>query len=176
MTKILKITGIIFIITLMSAYRYPEIYLGSFSGSVPAFLPADSTGIKIYNSNCLNCHKESVESLAPGLGVLATMSPRSIYTSLTTGKMRQQGVALSDDERKKVSEWITKTTMKTSEMSKENIQELLLAKNANTETVTDFIALMNDCEFARYTPSSEVTMQKDYDRAVTLIADLEKQL
>ncbi|MHA4846291.1 outer membrane protein assembly factor BamB family protein [Flavitalea antarctica] len=119
MTKILKITGIIFTITLMSAYRYPEIYPGSFSGSVPAFLPADSTGIKIYNSNCLSCHKESVESLAPGLGVLATMSPRSIYTSLTTGKMRQQGVALSDDERKKVSEWITKTTMKTSEMSKD---------------------------------------------------------
>ncbi|MBD3723358.1 MAG: protein BatD [Flavobacteriaceae bacterium] len=69
-----------------------------------------------------------------------------------------------------------KLHLETSEMSKENIQELLLAKNANTETVTDFIALMNDCEFARYTPSSDVTMQKDYDRAVTLISDLEKQL
>ncbi|MEZ4787500.1 MAG: hypothetical protein R2790_06395 [Flavobacterium haoranii] len=61
-------------------------------------------------------------------------------------------------------------------MSKENIQELLLAKNANSEIVSEFIALMNDCEFARYTPSSDVAMQKDYDRAVTLISDLEKQL
>lgn len=69
-----------------------------------------------------------------------------------------------------------KLHLETSEMSKENIQELLLAKNANTETVKDFIALMNDCEFARYTPSSDVAMQKDYDRAVTLISDLEKQL
>ncbi len=69
-----------------------------------------------------------------------------------------------------------KLHLETSEMSKENIQELLLAKNANTETVSEFIALMNDCEFARYTPSSDVAMQKDYDRAVTLIADLEKQL
>lgn len=69
-----------------------------------------------------------------------------------------------------------KLHLETSEMSKENIQELLLAKNANTETVSEFIALMNDCEFARYTPSSDVAMQKDYDRAVTLISDLEKQL
>ena len=69
-----------------------------------------------------------------------------------------------------------KLHLETSEMSKENIQELLLAKNANSEIVSEFIALMNDCEFARYTPSSDVAMQKDYDRAVTLIADLEKQL
>ena len=69
-----------------------------------------------------------------------------------------------------------KLHLETSEMSKENIQELLLAKNANSETVSEFIALMNDCEFARYTPSSDVAMQKDYDRAVTLISDLEKQL
>jgi len=69
-----------------------------------------------------------------------------------------------------------KLHLETSEMSKENIQELLLAKNASSETVSEFIALMNDCEFARYTPSSDVAMQKDYDRAVTLISDLEKQL
>ncbi|MEZ4852958.1 BatD family protein [Flavobacterium sp.] len=69
-----------------------------------------------------------------------------------------------------------KLHLETSEMSKENIQELLLAKNANSEIVSEFIALMNDCEFARYTPSSDVAMQKDYDRAVTLIADLEKQI
>ena len=69
-----------------------------------------------------------------------------------------------------------KLHLETSEMSKENIQELLLAKNANSETVSEFIELMNDCEFARYTPSSDVAMQKDYDRAVTLISDLEKQI
>ena len=63
-----------------------------------------------------------------------------------------------------------------SEMSKENIQELLLDRKANTETVSNFIQLMNDCEFARYTPSSDVAMQKDYDKAVSLISELEKQL
>ncbi|MCO6174670.1 BatD family protein [Flavobacterium sp. NRK F10] len=69
-----------------------------------------------------------------------------------------------------------KLHLETSEMSKENIQELLLDRNANTNTVSDFIQLMNDCEFARYTPSSDVAMQKDYDKAVSLISELEKQL
>lgn len=69
-----------------------------------------------------------------------------------------------------------KLHLETSEMSKENIQELLLDRKANQETVSNFIQLMNDCEFARYTPSSDVAMQKDYDKAVSLISELEKQL
>ncbi|RYY22088.1 MAG: dehydrogenase [Chitinophagaceae bacterium] len=85
----------------------------------PDFLPADSTGIKVFSRHCLSCHKESVESLAPGLGVLATMTPRAIYASLNMGKMRQQGAVLSDEERVKVSEWITRSKLKTTEMSKD---------------------------------------------------------
>lgn len=69
-----------------------------------------------------------------------------------------------------------KLHLETSEMSKENIQELLLTKNANETTVSQFIKLVDDCEFARYTPSSDVAMQSDYERAVSLISELEKQL
>ena len=35
---------------------------------------------------------------------------------------------------------------------------------------------MNDCEFARYAPSTDVAMQQDFEKAVTLISELEKQL
>ena len=80
---------------------------------------ADSTGIKVFNAVCLSCHKENVQSLAPGLSVLASMTPRAIYTSLSNGKMRQQGAALSEEERKKVAEWITRTSMKTTELAKD---------------------------------------------------------
>jgi hypothetical protein len=69
-----------------------------------------------------------------------------------------------------------KLHIETSEMSKENIQELLLNKKASEATVGQFITLMNDCEFARYTPSSEVAMQQDYDKAVEVISELEKQI
>ncbi len=69
-----------------------------------------------------------------------------------------------------------KLHIETSEMSKENIQKLLLNKKASETTVAQFITLMNDCEFARYTPSSEVAMQQDYNKAVEVISELEKQI
>ena len=69
-----------------------------------------------------------------------------------------------------------KLHIETSEMSKENIQEILENKQAQNETITQFIQLMNDCEFARYAPSTNVAMQQDFEKAVTLISELEKQL
>lgn len=69
-----------------------------------------------------------------------------------------------------------KLNIETSEMSKERIQELLLSRNARQETVNDFIGLMNSCEFARYAPSSDSAMQKDYEMAVNVITALEKQM
>lgn len=69
-----------------------------------------------------------------------------------------------------------KLRIETSEMSKENIQELLVSKNAQTETVDEFMNLVNNCEFARYAPSTNVAMQQDYDKAVSVISDLSKQI
>jgi hypothetical protein len=69
-----------------------------------------------------------------------------------------------------------KLHIETTEMSKNNIQELLLNKNANPETVNEFILLTENCEIARYAPSSSVTIQKDFDKAVLIISDLEKEL
>lgn len=69
-----------------------------------------------------------------------------------------------------------KLHIETSEMSKDNIQELLLSKKANPEAVNDFIALTENCEIARYTPSSSATIQHDFDKAVSIIAELEKQI
>ena len=69
-----------------------------------------------------------------------------------------------------------KLTIETSEMSKPNIQELLLSRNASPETVNDFIKIMNNCEFARYAPSSNVAMQQDYNNAIAVITALEKQV
>nr|WP_314839626.1 BatD family protein [uncultured Flavobacterium sp.] len=69
-----------------------------------------------------------------------------------------------------------KLNIETSEMSKDNIQELLLSRNAIPEAVNDFIALTENCEIARYAPSSSVTIQQDFDKAVVIISDLEKQI
>jgi hypothetical protein len=69
-----------------------------------------------------------------------------------------------------------KLHIETSEMSKDNIQELLLSRKANPEVVNDFIALTENCEIARYAPSSSATIQHDFDKAVTIISELEKQI
>ena len=69
-----------------------------------------------------------------------------------------------------------KLHIETSEMSKDNIQELLLSRNANPDAVNDFIALTENCEIARYAPASSVTIQHDFDKAVAIISNLEKQI
>lgn len=69
-----------------------------------------------------------------------------------------------------------KLHIETSEMSKEIITEILLEKNAKPETVTEFIDLTENCELARYAPYSSVAIQQDFDKAVSVISDLEKQL
>ncbi len=67
-----------------------------------------------------------------------------------------------------------KLNIETSEMSKINIETLLLSNNANEISVSEFINLTENCEIARYAPSTNATIQQDYDKAVLIIADLEK--
>jgi len=69
-----------------------------------------------------------------------------------------------------------KLNIETSEMDKENIEQLLLQKKASQEAVTNFINLMKSAEFARYAPSSDDTMKLDFEKAVEHISELEKQL
>jgi hypothetical protein len=69
-----------------------------------------------------------------------------------------------------------KLHIETSEMSKDNISELLLSRNANPESVQNFIVLTENCEFARYAPASSASIQQDFDKAVLIISELEKQI
>jgi hypothetical protein len=69
-----------------------------------------------------------------------------------------------------------KLHIETSEMSKDNIQELLLSRKASPVAVSSFIALTENCEIARYAPSSSATIQHDFDKAVAIISELEKQI
>ncbi len=69
-----------------------------------------------------------------------------------------------------------KLHIETSEMSKDKIREILLSKNGQTQTVSEFITLTENCDFARYAPSTSVSIQQDYDKAVLIISELEKQI
>ncbi|GGD17259.1 BatD family protein [Flavobacterium orientale] len=69
-----------------------------------------------------------------------------------------------------------KLKIETSEMSKDKIRATLTEKKAQPETIDLFIQLTENCEFARYAPSTTVAMQQDYDKAVEVISELEKQI
>jgi len=69
-----------------------------------------------------------------------------------------------------------KLHIETSEMSKDKISDLLLSRNAGPVTVESFIGLMENSEFARYAPSVANAVQQDYEKAATLLSELEKQL
>ncbi len=63
----------------------------------------------------------------------------------------------------------------TSEFSKEKITTLLSEKSVENEVVSEFIGLLKSCEFARYTPTSNVTIKHDYEKAVSIISSIDKQ-
>jgi hypothetical protein len=69
-----------------------------------------------------------------------------------------------------------KLGIESSEMTRNNVRELLLSRNAKHDTVDAFMKIMDNCEFARYAPSSGAAMQQDYDNAVEVVTALEKQV
>ncbi|AXG68717.1 oxygen tolerance [Kordia sp. SMS9] len=69
-----------------------------------------------------------------------------------------------------------KLRIETSEFSKEKISQLLTERSVNSATIHEFITLLESCEFARYTPASNVTINKDYEKSVHTISQIDKQL
>ncbi len=69
-----------------------------------------------------------------------------------------------------------KLKIETSEFSKDKITELLNKKEIETSTIQGFIALLENCEAARYSPFSDVQMQADYETASEVISQMDKQL
>ena len=69
-----------------------------------------------------------------------------------------------------------KLTIETSDFNKEKIESLLIERQVSKEVVSDFISILENCELARYTPITQVTMQNDYDKAANTISLIDKQL
>ena len=69
-----------------------------------------------------------------------------------------------------------KLHIETSEISKEKIAEILRDKNVDDGIITEFTTVLDNCDYARYTPSTDVMMKQEYDKAREVIANLDKQL
>lgn len=69
-----------------------------------------------------------------------------------------------------------KLRVETSEISKEKIIEMLKQKNIDNDSINEFIAVLKDCDFARYTPIDNIQMHQEYEKAKQVITQLDKQL
>ena len=69
-----------------------------------------------------------------------------------------------------------KLNIETSDFNKEKIESLLSERQVESDVVSDFISILENCELARYTPITQVTMQNDYDKAAKTISLIDKQL
>lgn len=69
-----------------------------------------------------------------------------------------------------------KLQIETSEISKEKISELLQDKGVDENTIKQFITVLNECDFARYTPTTDVMMKNEYEKTVEILSEIDKQL
>lgn len=69
-----------------------------------------------------------------------------------------------------------KLQVETSDISKDKIAEILRNKTVDEGTIAEFVKVLDDCDYARYTPTSNVMMQQEYEKAKNVITKLDKQL
>lgn len=69
-----------------------------------------------------------------------------------------------------------KLRIETSEMSKEKISDLLKQRQVQTSTISSFVSILENCEQARYSPFTDVTMQQDFSKAETSITAIDKEI
>jgi hypothetical protein len=69
-----------------------------------------------------------------------------------------------------------KLQIETSDISKDKITKILRSKNVAISDIKDFMSVLDDCDFARYTPITDVMMHDEYEKAKQVITALDKQL
>ena len=70
----------------------------------------------------------------------------------------------------------SKLHIENQELNKPRVQELLSNGAVNSDDIKDFIGLLEQCELARYAPSSTSSSQSNYNRAIEIISKIDKQL
>lgn len=69
-----------------------------------------------------------------------------------------------------------KLGVETSDISREKITQILQDKKVDEASISSFIDVLKDCDFARYTPINDTQMQAEYEKSKQVITQLDKQL
>ena len=69
-----------------------------------------------------------------------------------------------------------KLGIETADISEDKITEILKNKNIDSTTIEEFIEVLKQSDFARYTPISNSEMKEEFEKAKQVIVQLDKQL
>ncbi len=65
------------------------------------------SGFAVFQTRCMGCHGNPAVERAPAPAVIREMSPEHIYEALTTGVMKGQGSALTEDQRRMLATFMS---------------------------------------------------------------------
>ena len=63
-------------------------------------------GLTFFQTRCMSCHGNPNVPAATSLSAIRAMTPEQIYASLTTGNIKEQGAQFTDEEKRKIAEFI----------------------------------------------------------------------
>ena len=69
-----------------------------------------------------------------------------------------------------------KLQIETTDISKAKITQLLQSRHIENSSIEAFTTVLDDCDFARYTPITDVMMHDEFEKAKQVITALDKQL
>ena len=66
--------------------------------------------------------------------------------------------------------------IKNLDYTKEKIKEVLMGKKISEKEIDVFMQVIKNCEIARFSPTTDVKMKSDFDKALTIMATIDKKL
>ena len=115
-------------------------------------------GRSLYENNCAACHEGDVPK-APHFQWLEMMSPASIYSSMQTGVMRAQAANLSLNEKKLLTEFMTRQTLK--ESADFALREPNFCENRQLSVAEQIYQVNWGHDTKRYSPQNVSGLTKD---------------
>ena len=96
----LLILGLLAFLAIANAQGQPP------ARQAPQFAGTES-GFAVFQGRCMSCHGNPNVERAPSPAAIREMSPEKIYEALTTGVMKGQGDALTEDQRRMVATFMS---------------------------------------------------------------------
>ena len=69
-----------------------------------------------------------------------------------------------------------KLQAETADISIDKVAELLQNKKVEQTVIDELITVLDDCNYARYTPTTNVMMEQEYEKAKSVLSKLDRFL